>query len=101
MTENRFENKEWTELYLVSIYWATVTCTTVGYGDILPTNEYELIWAMVIISFGVSLISYILGNLASQFAEIALNQQNNQEKMRLIDILDSKFKLGFDLTEKL
>ena len=101
VTVNHLENEGLISKYLVSLYWATVTCTTVGYGDILPTNSYELIWAMLIIVFGVSLFSYILGNLASQFAEIAIKQQTNDSRLRQIDILDNKFKLGFDLSERL
>ena len=55
--------------YIASVYWATVTCTTVGYGDILPTNNYELLWAMFIIVFGVAIFSYILSDLSSKFSE--------------------------------
>ena len=55
--------------YIASCYWATVTCTTVGYGDILPTNNYELLWAMCIIVFGVAIFSYILSDLSSKFSE--------------------------------
>ena len=87
--------------YIAAFYWATVTCTTVGYGDILPTNYYELFWAMIIIVFGVAIFSYILSNLSSQFSEITKSNASNQERLQEIDQLDQKFKIGSDLVEKL
>ena len=70
--------------YIASIYWATVTCTTVGYGDILPTNNYELLWAMLIIVFGVAVFSYILSDLSSKFSELTKNNQHTQDKISRI-----------------
>jgi hypothetical protein len=63
--------------YTASMYWATVTCTTVGYGDILPMNGYEMIWAMLIIVFGVAVFSYILSDLSSKFSEITRANASN------------------------
>ena len=71
--------------YVASLYWATVTCTTVGYGDILPTNKYELFWAMCIIVFGVAIFSYILSDLSSKFSEITRSNASNQERIQQID----------------
>ena len=36
-----------------------VTCTTVGYGDILPVNEYEIGWAAINILVGVVFFSIL------------------------------------------
>lgn len=66
---------------MASLYWATVTCTTVGYGDILPTNKYELAWALAIIVFGVAIFSYFLSNMAAQFSEFSKNNAANQERI--------------------
>lgn len=87
--------------YIYSIYWATVTCTTVGYGDILPMNGYELMWAMIIICFGVAVFSYILSDLSSKFSDITKSYNINQEKITQIDQLDKKFNIGNQLMEKL
>ena len=67
--------ENWTVLN--TLYFSVVTLTTVGYGDILPTNNFELFWAMIIIIFGVAYFSYILSNLASQFMEISKTNANN------------------------
>lgn len=79
--DNDLEDTGLMTKYWASIYWATVTCTTVGYGDILPTNNYELLWAMCIIVFGVAFFSYILGDLSSKFSEYTRQQTSASEKL--------------------
>ena len=51
--------------YVAAFYFAVVTCATVGYGDIKPVNDFELFWVMLIMLFGVSIFSYVLGDMAS------------------------------------
>jgi hypothetical protein len=72
------------EVYIASLYWAVVTCCTVGYGDITPTNGYELAWGMVIIVVGVAVFSFVLGDLASQFSELTKSSKANEDRIRQI-----------------
>lgn len=58
------------EKYLNNLYWAAATIMTVGYGDIVPTNDDELIVACCVMLFGICLFTYNLSSLAHQFAEI-------------------------------
>ena len=51
--------------YLRSVYWAIVGMSTVGYGDIVPTNIIEMTFATVVILFGGLVLPAVVGGLAS------------------------------------
>lgn len=87
--------------YISSLYFAVVTCATVGYGDIVPKNRFELFWVLLVMLFGVSLFSYVLGDMASQFGEITRSNKATEETNRQISELDTQFNLGIELTQKL
>jgi hypothetical protein len=86
---------------LASVYWAIVSCTTVGYGDIVATNGYEMGWGMIIIVVGAAVFSFVLGDLSSQFSELTRSSRAHSDIINQINELDNKFNLGITLVDKL
>jgi voltage-gated potassium channel len=50
------------------IWWAVVTVTTVGYGDIYPHSVAARIVAMLVMLFGIGFLSVLTATIASRFA---------------------------------
>jgi voltage-gated potassium channel len=50
-----------------SLWWATVTLTTVGYGDIVPETTSGRIIGVMIMVTGVAILGLLAGSLASFF----------------------------------
>jgi potassium channel len=51
--------------YVVALYWAMVSVTTMGYGDVVPVTHAERIFGLVTALVGAVVFSFCMGNVAS------------------------------------
>lgn len=54
-----------TASYLRAVYWAVSTLCTVGYGDITPHTDEQMMYATVVMVCGYVLFAWLIGNIAA------------------------------------
>ena len=92
--------------YLDAIYWALVTISTVGYGDISPVTEMGKIVSMFGIVFGIAMISFVTSVMVSAFSE-RFDELRNQDsinhvnKMQNVVVINGYGHLGSTIAKKL
>jgi hypothetical protein len=67
--------------YVRSVYWALVAMSTVGYGDILPTNALETLFTTVALLGGGLMLPAIVGGLASMIDNLDLAVKTHRGHM--------------------
>lgn len=70
--------------YLAAMYWAMMTLSTVGYGDITPTSDWGRLYCMIAMVIGGAFYGYIIGTTTSIVSDMDLNARAFYDRMDLI-----------------
>ena len=75
-----------------SMWWALVTLTTVGYGDVYPITNLGKLFGSISIILGIGTVALPAGIMASAFTEFTRrNQKKYEDKLKFMlqdDIID-------------
>jgi voltage-gated potassium channel len=72
------ENKAQPEIFssiTASIWWATVSLATVGYGDVVPITLWGKVFASVISLVGIGIVAIPTGIISASFVEEIQNSK--------------------------
>lgn len=84
-------------MYVIAIYWAVQTVTTVGYGDVGSSNSFERIVCAICMVFGVCVFTFANGSLASIMQNYDHQNAEYEEKMRTLNTIYRQYQLPLEL----
>jgi hyperpolarization activated cyclic nucleotide-gated potassium channel 1 len=99
----RTESQDSSDLhkYLLSIYWAITTAATVGYGDIVPFSNMEILLAVSWMVVGVGFYSYTVGSLSSFLTSIDTRDSVLAMKLAAVTEFSKETGISQDIRNKL
>lgn len=70
-----------------ALWWSIVTCTTVGYGDISPETGIGRIIAVILMIFGIGLISMLTGTITTFFSVRTSRKDDDSVESDELDVI--------------
>ena len=86
--------------YLASVYWSFTTMTTVGYGDIIPVNTAERLYACAAMIGGATIFGYVIGNIAAMTMQSDIATLRKKEKINSVIGYMKEKNIGVSLRRK-
>lgn len=79
------EFEDWLNQYIYAYYWAAMTMTTVGYGDVAPKHVNENIYAIFTMIAGSWVFSFSFNVIGGVIADLTKKDQQFQDDIRLVN----------------
>jgi CRP-like cAMP-binding protein len=86
--------------YLYSVYWALTTLTTVGFGDIVPTNNTERVYVLCSLLIGALVFGYMLSAIGELVNTLDKNAVVLDDKFAEIKDFTRWHRMGPDLAAR-
>lgn len=62
-----------------ALYWAVISLTTVGYGDLYPVSEAGRLFSMISAFFGIAFVALPAGIISGGYLEIVMEEKSKKE----------------------
>ena len=83
--------------YIASLYFSVYTITTIGYGDVTPTNTMERTFTTVIMFFGAAIFAFIISQVSNLAQELSSSSVHHRQRMDTLMDLASYRNLDTEL----
>ncbi len=87
--------------YIHSLYWCVTTLSTVGYGDITPANNAQIIYTIFVMVLGVGIYGYIIGKIAGILSKKDPSKANYIANLEKLTALVQIRKIPMALQERI
>jgi voltage-gated potassium channel len=71
-----------------ALWWATQTVTTVGYGDVVPSNAPGKIVAAIVMFTGIALITVVSGAVASGLVQTVRRKRGMDTETQILEEIE-------------
>jgi len=87
--------------FIDSVYWAAMTVTTTGYGDIHATHKQSKIFSFVVMFFGICLISLLSGWATKLLVEANRIQKQMDDDKELLHSMLEFYQVPWNIRREL
>lgn len=94
-------NAPWWKRYTYSLYYILVVMNTVGFGDITPKNQYEIMFTICFIYFACALSAYTINSIGLILGNMNRNEREFKRNMNVLNGFMKQKKINFNLRNKI
>ncbi len=87
--------------YIRALYWCVTTLTTIGYGDIIPVTNTQIIYTMFVEILGVAVFGYLIANITGIVSKKDPVKQNYLQQIEKLAALVRYREIPKELQEKI